>query len=50
MASSEEENFIEVFSSLWDERKLPAIFQKGIMDTKISRHFILVHDNQSSFE
>ncbi|KAK7396773.1 hypothetical protein VNO78_17931 [Psophocarpus tetragonolobus] len=44
--SSKDEQPINKFVDLFNSNKLPTLFSDGAMDPKISRRYLLVHDNQ----
>ncbi|KAL2345307.1 hypothetical protein Fmac_006592 [Flemingia macrophylla] len=44
--SSKDEQPINRFIDLFNANKLPSLLNDGAMDPKISKHYLLVHDNQ----
>ncbi|XP_004494255.1 uncharacterized protein [Cicer arietinum] len=44
--SSKDEQPINRFVDLFNTNKLPSLLNDGTMDPKISKHYLLVHDNQ----
>ncbi|ESW34971.1 hypothetical protein PHAVU_001G196200 [Phaseolus vulgaris] len=44
--SSKDEQPINRFVEFFNTDKLPSLFNDGAMDPKISKHYLLVHDNQ----
>jgi len=44
--SSKDEQPISRFVDLCNANKLPSLLNDGAMDPKISKHYLLVHDNQ----
>lgn len=44
--SSKDEQPINRFVDLFNTNKLPSLLNDGAMDPKISKHYLLVHDNQ----
>ncbi|GAB2272637.1 hypothetical protein Dimus_007459 [Dionaea muscipula] len=46
VVSSKDEKPINKFVDLFNTNQLPAIFSDGVMDPKIPKHYLLLHDNQ----
>ncbi|KAK4833890.1 hypothetical protein QYF36_012927 [Acer negundo] len=46
VVSSKDEQPINRFVDLFNTNKLPSILNDGVMDPKILKHYLLVHDNQ----
>jgi len=44
--SSRDEEPINRFVDLFNANKLPSLLNDGIMDPKILKHYIILHDNQ----
>ncbi|KAL2464074.1 Tetratricopeptide repeat (TPR)-like superfamily protein [Forsythia ovata] len=46
--SSKDEDPVNKFVDLFNMNQLPSLLNDGAMDSKIPKHFLLVHDNQDS--
>lgn len=46
IVSSKDEDPLNKFVDLFNNNNLPPLFHDGSMDTKILKHFLLLHDNQ----
>ncbi|KAK0585872.1 hypothetical protein LWI29_035426 [Acer saccharum] len=46
VVSSKDEQPINKFVDLFNTNKLPSLLNDGVMDPKILKHYLLVHDNQ----
>lgn len=46
VVSSKDEEPLNKFVDLFNTNQLPPLFNDGAMDTKILKHFLLLHDNQ----
>ncbi|CAF2345189.1 unnamed protein product [Brassica napus] len=48
VASSKDEEPLNKFVDLFNTNRLPSLLNDGVMDPKILKHFLLVHDNQDA--
>ncbi|KAJ7523216.1 hypothetical protein O6H91_18G041600 [Diphasiastrum complanatum] len=46
VVSSKDENPVNKFVDLFNTGELPALMNDGVMDPKILKHYVLLHDNQ----
>uniref|UniRef100_A0A5B6ZRC8 Putative trafficking protein particle complex subunit 8 n=1 Tax=Davidia involucrata TaxID=16924 RepID=A0A5B6ZRC8_DAVIN len=46
VVSSKDEDPINKFVDLFNSNQLPSLLNEGVMDPKILKHYLLVHDNQ----
>ncbi|KAH0860716.1 hypothetical protein HID58_088977 [Brassica napus] len=48
VVSSKDEDPLNKFVDLFNTNRLPSLLNDGVMDPKILKHFLLVHDNQDA--
>lgn len=48
VVSSKDEQPINKFVDIFNTNQLPSLLNDGLMDPKILKHYVLLHDNQDS--